>query len=95
MAFAYCLPTMLFTGIFTMVIFFLQCYSRYGEVVQGLSRFFRDKATSDPLKLKQTDCNGKGLVLNSVINFFICFYLFFYMQVHIHLNILSNFLFET
>ncbi|RLN22615.1 regulator of telomere elongation helicase 1 [Panicum miliaceum] len=56
-AFVYCLPTMLFAGIFTMVIFFLQCYSKYGEVVQGLTRFFRDKATSDPLKLKQTDCN--------------------------------------
>jgi len=56
---------------------YIKCYSKYGEVVQGLTRFFRDKATSDPLKLKQTDCNGKGLVLNSVINFFICFYLFF------------------
>jgi hypothetical protein len=73
-------------------IFLLQCYSKYGEVVQGLTCFFRDKATSDPLKLKRTDCNGKDLVLNSVINFFICFYLFFYMPVHVHLNILSNFL---
>ncbi|KAG2598765.1 hypothetical protein PVAP13_5KG398007 [Panicum virgatum] len=36
---------------------YIKCYSRYGEVVQGLTRFFRDKATSDPLKLKQTDCN--------------------------------------
>lgn len=72
-AFIYCsLPTIFFAGIFTMLIFFLQCYSKYGEVVQGLTRFFRDKATSDPLKLKQTDCNGKGLVLYSVVNFFIC-----------------------
>ncbi|KAF8696773.1 hypothetical protein HU200_036406 [Digitaria exilis] len=36
---------------------YIKCYSKYGEVVQGLTRFFRDKATSDPLKLKQTDCN--------------------------------------
>lgn len=35
----------------------IKCYSKYGEVVQGLTRFFRDKATSDPLKLEQTDCN--------------------------------------
>jgi len=78
---------MLFAGNFTLVIFFLQCYSKYGEVVQGLTRFFRDKATSDPLKLKQTDCNGKGLVLNSVKNFFYLFLSIFYMQVHIYLNI--------
>ncbi|CAL4975503.1 unnamed protein product [Urochloa decumbens] len=36
---------------------YIKCYSKYGEVIQGLTRFFRDKATSDPLKLKQTDCN--------------------------------------
>ncbi|KAL6615001.1 hypothetical protein ACP70R_037271 [Stipagrostis hirtigluma subsp. patula] len=34
----------------------IKSYSKYGEVVQGLTRFFRDKA-SDPGKLKQTDCN--------------------------------------
>ncbi|CAO2190879.1 unnamed protein product [Urochloa humidicola] len=36
---------------------YIKCYSKYGEVVQGLTRFFRDRATSDPLKLKQTDYN--------------------------------------
>ncbi|KAL6882066.1 hypothetical protein ACP4OV_011538 [Aristida adscensionis] len=34
----------------------IKSYSKYGEVVQGLTRFFRDKA-SDPGKLKQADCN--------------------------------------
>ncbi|GJM94023.1 hypothetical protein PR202_ga10634 [Eleusine coracana subsp. coracana] len=34
-------------------------YSKYGEVVQGLTRFFKDKATADPVKLKQTECNDR------------------------------------
>jgi hypothetical protein len=54
------LPKMLFSGIFTVLIFLLQCYSKYGEVVQGLTRFFRDKASSDPLTLEPTDCNSKS-----------------------------------
>ncbi|XP_062214146.1 regulator of telomere elongation helicase 1 homolog isoform X2 [Phragmites australis] len=33
----------------------IKCYSKYGEVVQGLTRFFRDKASSDHVKLKQID----------------------------------------
>lgn len=36
----------------------IKCYSKYGEVVQGLTRFFRDKASSDPLTLEPTDCNN-------------------------------------
>ncbi|WVZ69869.1 hypothetical protein U9M48_018591 [Paspalum notatum var. saurae] len=40
----------------------IKCYSKYGEVVQGLTRFFRDKATSDPLKLAQKDCSGKSIL---------------------------------
>ncbi|GJN18514.1 hypothetical protein PR202_gb05682 [Eleusine coracana subsp. coracana] len=37
----------------------IKSYSKYGEVVQGLTRFFKDKATSDPVKLKQTECNDR------------------------------------
>lgn len=36
----------------------IKCYSKYGEVVQGLTRFFRDKASSYPLTLEPTDCNN-------------------------------------
>jgi hypothetical protein len=54
--FVYCLPTVLFP----VLIVLLQCYSKYGEVVQGLTRFFRDKASSDPLSLEPTDCNSKS-----------------------------------
>ncbi|KAJ1284133.1 hypothetical protein BS78_03G181200 [Paspalum vaginatum] len=40
----------------------IKCYSKYGEVIQGLTRFFRDKATSDPLKLERTECSGKSIL---------------------------------
>uniref|UniRef100_A0A0A9BTZ5 Regulator of telomere elongation helicase 1 rtel1, putative n=1 Tax=Arundo donax TaxID=35708 RepID=A0A0A9BTZ5_ARUDO len=43
----------------------IKCYSKYGEVVQGLTRFFRDKASSNPVKLKQTDCNDSITPLRS------------------------------
>lgn len=73
------LPKMLFSGIFTVLIFLLQCYSKYGEVVQGLTRFFRDKASSDPLTLEPTDCNSKSgfeycdeLLLYAFSYLFIC-----------------------
>lgn len=69
---------MLFDGISTIPIFFLQCYPKYGEVVQRLTRFFRDKVSADPLKLKETDCDGKDSVLNLEMKLFI-FYLFFNM----------------
>lgn len=36
---------------------YIKCYPKYGEVVQRLTRFFRDKVSADPLKLKETDCD--------------------------------------
>ncbi|CAM0881561.1 unnamed protein product [Alopecurus aequalis] len=36
---------------------YIKCYSKYGEVVQTLTRFFRDKVSLDPLELKEMDCN--------------------------------------
>jgi hypothetical protein len=49
----------LFAGTFLKLILLLQGYSKYGEVVQGLTRFFWDKAPSDPIKMEQNDRYGK------------------------------------
>ena len=84
--FIYCLPTVLFP----VLIFLLQCYSKYGEVVQGLTRFFRDKASSDPLLLEPTDCNSKSSFEYCDKLLLYVFFLSIYMQVHTYL-----FKFET
>jgi regulator of telomere elongation helicase 1 len=57
-----------------LLIFSLQCYSKYGEVVQTLTRFFRDKVSLDPLEPKEMDCNGKDPVLNLEMKLFVCFF---------------------
>ncbi|ONM40967.1 Regulator of telomere elongation helicase 1 [Zea mays] len=52
----------------------IKCYSKYGEVVQGLTRFFRDKASSDPLTLEPTDCNTyvlAGILMLVDVKFFL------------------------
>ncbi|XP_044340410.1 regulator of telomere elongation helicase 1 homolog isoform X3 [Triticum aestivum] len=36
---------------------YIKCYSKYGEVVQTLTRFFRDKVCVDP---KEMDCNDSA-----------------------------------
>ncbi|KAM0928809.1 hypothetical protein ACQ4PT_002001 [Festuca glaucescens] len=36
---------------------YIKCYSKYGEIVQTLTRFFRDKVSLDPLEPKEMDCN--------------------------------------
>uniref|UniRef100_A0A0D9V2H2 Helicase ATP-binding domain-containing protein n=1 Tax=Leersia perrieri TaxID=77586 RepID=A0A0D9V2H2_9ORYZ len=36
---------------------YIKCHKKYGEVVQGLTRFFRDKVSVDSLKPKETEFN--------------------------------------
>ncbi|EEC70994.1 hypothetical protein OsI_02661 [Oryza sativa Indica Group] len=42
---------------------YIKCYKKYGEVVQGLTRFFRDKVSIDSSKPNETDFNDNIVLL--------------------------------